>query len=86
MGTLLLSLQLLPVVIEAVTSIERTNMPKGSGKDKLALVVGAVDSVLSNDAVTGLKIPKVQVIALVTNLVNMVVKTFNASGVFAKAA
>lgn len=80
LAILKLVLELFPLIIEAVKKVEEASGKSGEGASKLELV----KSVLTDTVEIGQVVDQKQYISAVEKTISLVVKFFNATGVFKK--
>jgi hypothetical protein len=84
MKNLALILQLLPLILMAVRSVEEQIPVGGAGKQKLDLILSVVEEGYASGLIEDATAPKKNVLNLITKSTNLVVNTLNLLGVFKK--
>jgi hypothetical protein len=86
MNNLKLILQLIPLILMTVRSIEEQIPTGGAGKEKLGLILDIVQEGYETGLIDDATAPKKNVLSLITKSASLVVSIFNRLGLFKTSA
>ncbi|MCC6389113.1 MAG: hypothetical protein IT167_00820 [Bryobacterales bacterium] len=86
MNTLLIALNLLPVLLAAVKAVEEAIPLPGQGKQKLDLVLDVIKSAYDAGTDLSAKFSWEKLVTLIVPMINQIVALHNTLGLFQKSA